>query len=283
MRSPERAMHHLPHRYLPLLAAVCALLPFSAMAQANTYRDPGTNEFRIGIEGAQDNYREDTVKLSEHARFYGGTVDYIHKRNGFMSSVQLRGYYGKDNYKSISGTISDIPQYEAEVRGIAGLIVPIGNIGGVKAVIPYFGLGMRHFIDNSKGKVTNLGFFGYDRRITQFYVPLGAMWSFDKWGFTFSSMAEFDFLFYGRVNSRFKNFDPGAVNLNNTQKDGYGLRGEFMMGQKYEDFSWQFGPFVRYWGIDDSDVDTVGGTQAGSYIEPENTRTQVGAAFRVQF
>ncbi|NBO18061.1 MAG: hypothetical protein EBV03_02330 [Proteobacteria bacterium] len=257
-------------------------MPCPALAQ-NTYRDPGKHEFRVGVEGFQDKYMEDSVKLVEHARFLAGTLDYIHSRNGFRTMVQLRGSYGKDNYKSVSGTIRNIPQYEGEVRVLGGLTVPIGNVGGVKAIVPYFGLGSRYFYDNSKGTVTSKGFFGYDRRITQFYVPLGAMWSFDKWGFTFSSVAEFDYLVYGHVSSRFHNFDPDAVNLSNTQRDGYGLRGEFMLGQQYEDFSWQLGPFVRYWSIKDSKTDTVGGSQAGTYLEPKNSRVQTGAAFRVQF
>lgn len=46
----------------------------------------------------------------------------------------------------------------------------------------------------------------------------------------------------------------------NTQHDGYGLRGEIMIGQKpssVSDIGWEFGPFVRYWNIKDSNITTA--------------------------
>lgn len=255
-----------------------------ALAQMVELSRLSRHDVRIGVEGFQDKYIEDSVRLVEHARFAAATAEYIHSSNGFFSSAYIRAGYGRDDYKSISGTIRDIPQYEGEFRVRTGLSIPIGNVGGVKALVPYIGLGTRYFYDNSKNQVTSLGFFGYDRRIIQLYAPIGAMWQFEKWGYTFSTTGEFDILLYGRVESRFRNFDPTAATLINKQKKGYGIRGEFMMGQRYEDFGWEIGPFVRYWDVDDSDPDTIpSGFNAGTYIEPENTRTQVGAALRVTF
>ena len=242
------------------------------------------NSYRFGVEGYQDNYLEDSVKLSEHARFAGITADYIHSANGYFTSVQLRTAYGKDNYKSISGVIRNIPQYEGELRVISGVNLPIPEVGGVKEVSPYVGLGVRYFYDNSKGFRTNTGALAYDRRITQFYIPIGANWQFTHGDFVFSPNLEMDVLFYGHVNSRFRNFDPTAKNLENIQKRGLGARGELMIGQKYEDFSWQIGPYFRYWKVADSDTDTIPtGASAGTYLEPENKRLQTGAKLQVQF
>ncbi|MBY0407826.1 MAG: hypothetical protein K2Q01_09040 [Rickettsiales bacterium] len=246
--------------------------------------EPAHTEYRIGVEGFQDKYTEDSVDLVEHARFGSVSADYIHSANGFFTSVQSRVSYGRDDYKSISGVARNIPQYEGELRGITGVTVPIPEMGGVRAIVPYVGLGIRHFYDNSKGLRTSSGFNLYDRRITQFYIPIGANWSFTKGDFVFSPNLELDLLFYGKVNSRFRNFDPTAKNLDNTQRRGVGFRGEFMVGQKYEDYSWQIGPFFRYWKVDDSDSDTIpSGFNAGTYIEPENARLQTGGALRVQF
>lgn len=275
-------MKHFFKHAVRVAAGFIAAAPLPALAQAQ-FVDPGRHSFRVGVEGFRDNYKEDTVKLTEHSDVVSVTADYIHDKNGYFSTVQTRLSKGDDDYKSVSGTIKGITQYEGEARLLAGLRIPIGGTGGVQALLPYVGIGSRYFYDKSKGTVTSLGFFGYDRRILQFYIPIGMMWSFNKWGYTFSPMAELDMLIYGKVHSRFRNFDPGAENLDNTQKRGYGLRGEFMVGQQYEDFGWQFGPFVRWWNINDSETDTVVGTQAGTYLEPENTRLQAGAAFRVNF
>lgn len=257
------------------IGMLCAL-PFPAAA---------LNEYRFGVEGYQDNYREDSVQLSEHGRFAGITADYIHSANGYFTSVQTRASYGRDNYKSVSGIIRGIPQYEGELRVITGVSIPIPEMGGVKAIVPYLGLGTRYFYDNSKNEVTNTGFLGYDRRILQLYLPIGAKWEFTTGsGLTFWPNVEFDTLLYGHVNSRFRNFDPLSKNLENRQKRGYGIRSELMVGQKLDDFSWQVGPFVRYWDIEDSELDlNPTGPNAGFYLEPQNTRLQTGAALRVQF
>jgi hypothetical protein len=267
--------------FILLFACYAFLLPLSALAQ---------NEYRFGVEGFRDKYTEDTVALVEHMDAGSVTADYIHSANGFFTSLQGRASYGQSDYKSVSGVIKGIDQYEGELRVITGVTIPIQEVGGVRAIVPYVGLGVRHLVDNSKGLKTSpsascpTGCFGYDRRITQFYVPIGANWEFTRGDFVFSSNAEFDMLFYGRVNSRFTNFDASAKDLENRQRRGIGLRGEFMVGQRYEDYSWQFGPFIRYWQVRDSDLDTIpSGPNAGTYLEPENQRRQLGAALRVQF
>ena len=243
------------------------------------------NEYRFGVEGFQDHYTEDSVDLSEHSHYGSVTADYIHSANGYFTAIQTRGSYGKDNYKSSSGIINGIPQYEGEVRVLTGISIPIPEIGGVNAVVPFVGLGTRFFYDNSKNEVTNTGLFGYDRRIVQFYVPIGAKWEFTHGPITFWPTAEFDPMFYGYVNSRFRNFDPASKNLENKQTSGYGLRGEIMAGQKLDGYSWQIGPFFRYWRVKDSNLDynNSGNANAGYYLEPKNSRLQTGAALRVQF
>ncbi len=242
------------------------------------------NQYKLGIDGYQDNYKEHIVGLSEHARFGGFTADYIHSSNGYFTSVQSRMAYGKDNYKSVSGIINGIPQYEGELRLITGVSIPIPDIGGVQAIVPYFGIGGRYFYDNSKNQITNTGFFGYDRRIMQAYLPIGANWEFTHGGITFWPNMEFDTLIYGRVNSRLRNFDPTENNITNTQKKGYGARGELMVGQKRDGYSWQVGPYFRYWDIKDSNLKfDAGGSTPGFLVEPANTRLQTGAAFRVLF
>lgn len=274
MRLPSINSHFSLFRYIVPLAVSA----FAGPAYAS-------NEYQFGVEGFQDHYVEDSVQLSEHARYGSITADYIHSANGYFSAVEARGSYGKDNYKSVSGTISGIPQYEGEFRIITGVTVPIPETGGVRAIVPFIGLGGRFFYDNSKNEVTNTGFYGYDRRIFQFYMPIGAKWEFTHGPVTFWPTAEFDPVFYGYVNSRFHNFDSQSENLVNRQHSGWGARGELMMGQKLENYSWKFGPFIRYWSFKDSDLDfnNSGNSNSGYYLEPENERTQTGVALKVQF
>lgn len=282
--NPDYFSSYLQAMYLQFLILMFVFLPLSARAQLVELSEDSRHTYKVGVEGFQDKYTEDTVQLVEHARFVSLMGEYEHSRNGFFTSVSLRGSYGQTDYKSVSGTIRGITQYEGEARALTGMRMPLMNIGGIEAVVPYIGIGLRYFNDRSKNERTNLGFFGYDRRIMQLYVPLGLKWQFKKWGYNFTTLGEYDHLLYGMVESRFQNFDPQANTLGNKQKKGYGLRGEIMIGQDYDDYSWEFGPFVRFWHIEDSEIDTIdAGPNAGTYIEPDNQRLQAGAALRISF
>lgn len=274
--------HPMMRFFLPVLSVLCALsLPGMACAE---------NSFRVGVEGFRDNYKEDSVGLNDNANMGSFTADYIHSANGYFTSVQTRGSYGKDDYKSISGTLNGIPQYEGELRVISGVSIPIKAIGGVHAIVPYIGLGSRFFYGNGKNLQTNLGKLGYDRRIAQFYIPVGVSWEFTHGDLTFWPNFEVDPMFYGRVNSRLSNINyavpanEAEFDITNQQRKGFGLRGEMMVGQKLESLNWQVGPFVRYWSVKDSELKyDAGGSVPGYVLEPENTRLQAGAALRVQF
>lgn len=257
-------------------AGFCALLcPAAASAQ---------NQYSFGVEGYSDKYKEETIQRQDKALFGGVTAAYVHSANGYFTSVEGRVAYGSNDYKSNVGKISDIAQYEGELRVLTGISIPIKTIGGVKALVPYLGLGTRYFSDSAKGKVSNAGFIGYDRSIMQLYVPVGMKWEFTSGALTFSPMVEFDALLYGRVNSYLSDRNSTEKDITNQQRKGFGGRGEFMVGQKLEDYSWQIGPYVRYWDIKKSDSKlNPGGATPGPVVEPANTRLQTGAALRVMF
>ena len=57
-----------------------------------------------------------------------------------------------------------------------------------------------------------------------------------------------------------------------------------MIGQQYKYFGWEFGPFVRYWDMEDSDFVFPPGLPPGfGFYEPHDTRIQYGAALRINF
>lgn len=265
----------LRKRWLVYLAGAIGLclLPQDVRAEGS--------ELSVGMEGFIDNYEEPDpgVQVDEHARYGAltGAYTYHFPTNHFISG-EGRLSYGRNNYKSVSGTAKNIPQYETEARLLGGIRIPIEHSSTV--FIPYFGLGSRFYYDNSKGVVTNLGFNGYDRRILQFYAPLGFKIETVDDGWIYKPMLEFDPLILGKVNSRLGNI-PGFFNILNTQKRGYGWRGEFTVGQKYDDYSWEAGPFFRYWKIARSETDTDDSGLV--WVEPKNTRLQAGATLRFMF
>lgn len=249
---------------------------FAAVQRDTSLRPRGRTSF--GIEGYYDEYKEDSVSLVDQGIFGSitATHDYYFNDTVF-ATLDGRGSYGSTDYESISGTIDDITQWEIEGRVLIGRDA---NLSDASRFRYYTGLGGRYFVDELEGKVSSLGFAGYDRRIFQLYLPVGITYEFRAYGLQFAPNLEYNHLLYGYVNSRL-GVIPGLYDLENTQDEGYGLRGEFLVGDINErGRGWQFGPFFRYWDIADSDIVT---NPAGSWIEPENTRLQAGAKLKFLF
>lgn len=261
----------------------------SSLLPAASYAAKGT--FGIGIEGFRDTYKEPTLDLKTETDFGSITGYYSQQMPRYFYAIDGRASYGTDDYESPSGKLSGVPQWEFELRGRFGLNRPLW--GGTLA--PYTGLGMRYYRDEGKGYATDTGALAYDRRIFQAYIPIGATLSYvteDGWHIT--PGIEGDLMFYGNVNSRLTNlgtvFVPG-VGLGefkdpayNRQKFGYGGRAELMVGKSQGSYSWQVGPFIRYWHVQKSDGKTYvdsSGTPVIDVFEPKNDRTQIGVAARI--
>ena len=243
--------------------------------------DYDTNRFNVGIEAFYDNYTEpETFPSLESHSLYGAVdlgYDYYFSPTGFVG-FEGRASRGNENYKSDSGSIHNVPQWEFEARFLGGSDRDLGQDHRIKL---YAGLGSRYYIDELKDKVTNLGALGYERRIFHVYIPIGVTYEFPAYGFTFAPNLEIDPLLYGNVQSRFENI--GLEEFNNRQSyfSGVGIRGEFMVKQRYENgLGWEFGPFFRTWNFADSEPDFNSG---GGGIEPQNIRTQIGAKLKVRF
>ena len=232
--------------------------------------------YSLGIEGFYDRYQEPIVAVDEQAGYGSLTGNYMRSGEVLFGAVDGRASFGEDHYSSPDGQDSGIPQLEFDGRIRAGAHLPFAR----GTFSPYVGFGTRYFVDEGKGTFTNLGYAGYDRRITQLYAPIGVTYDHPlQNGWSISPTFEYDPLLYGNVNSRLQN--AGGYNIDNTQTSGYGLRGELMFDHKNPgtDITWQIGPFARYWNIHDSNVTSA--PDGSQWIEPANNRLQVGLAVRV--
>lgn len=232
------------------------------------------NQFSLGIIGFYDEYQEDSIGLTDKGVFGGITANYTHYFNPrWYGELGAEAAYGATDYESTSGNINGIDQWSVENRVIAGFDRAYPDNTHLKT---YAGLSTRYFSDELKGKTTQFGAQGYDRRIFQVFLPIGMTYEFASAGWNFAPNIEFAPLLWGNVSSRLGTL-PGYPYVKNRQTTGYHLRGEFMMSQlDARGRGWQLGPFVRYWDIPDSDVDN-------GFIEPENTRLQLGAKLAYLF
>lgn len=243
-------------------------------APANlAYADLPHNTIVLGGEILYDRYHEpieDTpiVFRGEGLSVYGSYTQYHDQHRS--ATMDLRASYFVADYDGYywsgeKATINNQHQLELESR-ITGGYDFIVRGGRLK---PYGGIGVRYFTD--WGKEND----GYDRRILQFYLPIGLSYRVNVYGLQFTPMVELDPLFYGQVQSRLQNL--GGTEANNTQDSGYGVRAELMVGEVGNNGKgWQAGPFMRYWDIPDSDIDW----EAGGVLEPQNTRLQLGLKFQ---
>ena len=274
----EQCSHHRTLQLLGLLPTLSAIL-WGANAWAE-------NRYSFGVEGFRDTYKENFVdeqldadpRVDVHTDYGSVTAGFTHisddsTGNAYFSAADIRYSQGYSNYKSASGAFNDIPDKEGEARVRVGFQMIMYH--GV--LMPYIGVGSRLFYD--KFKVAGPGAF--DRHITQFYAPIGATYQYTQGDWIFSPTLEFDPLFWGQVNSHLSTGISGVSNATNKQQGGMGVRGEFMIGQKYKDFGWEAGPFVRYWHVDLSNTAVVA-PGIGAF-EPANTRLQTGLGARINF
>ena len=246
-----------------------ALLSLSALLLSHASFAADGNTYSIGAEGFYDSYREPSATVDSHATYGSLTGAYKHNFDGsIFVGVEGRASYGKDHYSSIaSGSSTGIPQLEFEGRVKTGFDYSNG-------ISPYIGLGLRYYDDEGKNTTTDTGYLGYDRRITQLYLPVGTSYTYTGYGLKIVPNIEYDQLLYGNVNTRMGSY--GYYNYDNRQISGYGLRGDMMFS--LEGSIWQFGPFVRYWNINQSQVTITPDNQG--WVEPKNKRLQIGAALK---
>ena len=240
------------------------------------------NRYYVGIEGFYDRYQEESLNLDSRSVYGAVDAGFNHYFNpDWFAGSEFRTSYGKENYKSPSGKIDGVDQWEFESRITGGYDFAMTGNRHFKTIS---GLDTRYYRDEGKGEVTNLGAAAYDRRILQVFIPLGISYEFPAWGYHFAPSMEYDHLIYGRVESRLQNV-PGYDQATNYQKSGYGLRAEFLASKiDSRGYGWEFGPFVRYWHFNNSDIDTTAPTPSGNlWMEPDNNRLQVGAKLKFLF
>jgi hypothetical protein len=244
-------------------------------ASAAAFADPPDNAYSLGVEGFHDRYREPQDDATLRSGYGSITGGYTHNWDSIFGAIDGRASYGRATFSAPgAGDVGTMPQWEYELRARGGVSLPFAD----GTLSPYIGIGARDYNDEEKGTTTSLGVPGYDTRVWQFYIPVGATYAYaTPGGWTFTPTLEYDQFLYGTLDSRLQNIPGGGYSeTTNTQNEGFGVRGECMVGRKEPGFAWEAGPFLRYWNIRGSD--SVGAAQL---MTPPNERVQTGLALRI--
>lgn len=238
--------------------------------------------WEVGAEVYTVTYEE--PGLMEQTGVMAGLSGAYAYHDGWVFKAELRLAQGQVDYTSRgTGSMSDVDDALLETRLLVGYDVVMSDIS---ALTVYAGFGYRYLEDDSAGRTTTTGHWGYGRESNYFYSPIGietATLLSDKWQLSF--LIEYDYFWKGRQESYLSDVDPAYGDVTSNQNSGYGIRAA--LGLEYR-LSWgvlSFEPFLRYWDIGDSEINTV--TYAGSIIalgwEPDNTTVETGLTISCRF
>lgn len=259
-------------------SAIC----FMFLGIGNGFAEPlQMHTRRVGVEMSHITYKEPGVMEEKgFMRGIGGSYTY---HNYIMLRAEGRFSYGQVDYKN-SGTMDNVNDYMLEFRGLGGHDFHISS-GSI--ITPYIGIGYRYLNDDSSGRLTSTGEFGYERESNYLYSPIGieTLTKSDN-GWSIGVILEYDYFWMGKQKS---NLGSGAAyygalgyyDIENDQNDGYGWRGSIKFQKERLKRIVIIEPFIRYWNIEDSKTTTdPGGT---TYWEPKNNSTELGINVSVAY
>jgi hypothetical protein len=248
------------------------------------------NHFEVGTEISYIDYKEPDI-MEQEGMMYGLFATAEHhdmwkhpaKKNGsWMLKAEGHLNYGQVDYEG-SGTMDDIDDFMAEVRGIGGLDLPLSSSW---ILTPYTGIAYRYLYDDSSGRMTSTGAWGYQRESNYIYSPLGleATTTLGS-GWSLGIAVEYDIFWWGKQISHLSDVNASYNDIENVQTDGFGVRGSFKLTKKGKDIDIIIEPFIRYWDIEKSDeaAMTYYGITIGTGWEPANHSTEIGCRLGIKF
>jgi hypothetical protein len=265
-----------------LLLSACLVFVGIAIAEekpVNLLKTMQPGNFEFGPDAYYYRYREPDMKQTGY--FYGVQAAYTYRNwlpayySGDNSDIKLmvrmeaRLDWGVVDYDGelVNTETDETTPYKfdnkhdsiGEFRLLIGPDFPKADV--VDTI--YSGIGYRYLNDDESGDP-----FGYDRRSNYLYWPIGFKTLRNlsgKW--LLSANAEFDLLLHGSQSSDLSDFGYGTVH--NKQNSGYGVRGAVGFEYTTKEVAVIIQPFIRYWDIDESEVDN-------GFVEPKNNTTEIG-------
>ncbi len=232
-------------------------------------------------------YKEPGV-MKDTGMFYGLTASFTSRywvpaspeeepwKSKWMGRAEGRFAYGQVDYDGATwgGTplsIHNIDDFVWEIRLLMGPDFP----GDTCMLTPFAGIAYRYLNNDTSSHVG-----GYERESNYLYLPLGLeLVAQLNDGWSWGASAEFDFFLWGEQKSHLS--DAGGIDVDNRQEGGYGTRASVKLQKKSGKIDFIIEPFIRYWDIEDSELETVPGV--GPVLEPKNYTLEVGMQFVLVF
>ena len=228
--------------------------------------------WEVGGQLAQYRYEEPGTMSLEGTRLgVSGAYTAVTPRRAF-ARLEGRWSFAALDYQG-SGVLTDVPDYILELRLLAGRDYAYGGLRWA----PYVGVAYRYLYNDLRG-VSSSGAVGYQRESNYFYLPMGVtlrMPVAEAW--VLAPQLEYDVFVRGVQRSYLSDTGLGYGDVSNQQSSGRGYRVQLMFEARH----WTVGPWMHYWDIKDSDVQSIGMGRAGQ--EPANWTREAGLELRYRF
>ncbi len=203
-----------------------------------------------------------------NGKMYGLQVSKYFSFGSYMSKFEASYDYGMMAYSdpAIGGTVSGVPDYDWEFRGLGGYDISLGDLG---LLTPYCGLGYRIHV----GGQAEFRWL-YRTELDTCYFPFGieynkALDSESSLRFAF----ELDALISGKMFSNASYINPTYDDITNNEDNGNGYK----VSIKYSKGSLGMELFTRYWYYGPSFMAALNSTN--NWNEPANYTSEYGIKF----
>jgi len=279
-RASQNHADHQPKRLLPQRNPL-RHLEMGMETGNHRYSEPGIMRNKGSMKGVFVNY---TYRTQENRKIT--KLSEAYSAESKINMYRLEGRYVKGNvdYSSeTTGSIDKVKDTVYELRAMAGYDVPLT---GSFVLTPYAGFGMRYLNDNSKGRESTTGYFGYKRESRYYYLPLGLEGVQElagRWKLGFA--VEYDYLIVGEQRNHLEDVLPGYSMTKYQQKDGYGVRGAIRVTKQLTYLDMFLEPYVRYWSLGDSVESSIiyDGESISSGVKAENNTYEYGLRFGARY
>ena len=241
-----------------IIALSLCLLPLQAFAESSS-----NSTFKVGLEAAYYHYDETSFytgsKLMRvQGPMFGVNADYFHDYgNKYFVTVDGRALVGVEKYDgSLQNGTPHHTGYATQSQLFEARVTPGYQFENFDF---YAGLGYRLKADAPKYANRH----GYPRQSHYLYIPVGIKIPTVLWGAQAYPFIEYDLFLQGRQVTDLTRF--GGSKFSNHQHDGFGVK----TGIVFKLNKFDLVPYINYWNIDHSDMNTIG-------YEPANTTWEIG-------
>ena len=238
------------------------------------------NTYYIGPELYSFRYKEPGY-MKEEGTFYGVVVGYTYRGwipdppkqilsdNKTMIRAEGRFAFGQVDYEGETWGGTPVTQDNIDDFAMEGrLLLGLEWLGEDILNTLYAGIGYRYLNDDSSSDPG-----GYERESNYYYIPIGYEVNTNiRAGWSLVGKVEFDYFIWGLQRTHLS--DVGLLDVDNQQDGGHGYRASVKFQKMSKDAVFVIEPFLRYWDIDNSDVEYAG---YDIYVrEPANETTEYG-------